>query len=62
VFYLSRSEARYLQKKMLARAFSRWFAIVRWKKPIFPVTRENKKKKGKRGEGEEKMLYKRAIS
>lgn len=46
------------RKKMLARAFSRRFAIVQWKKPIFPVTRENKnkkKKKKKRREG--KMLY-----
>lgn len=48
----SHSEARYLlEKEIIARAFSRWFTIVRWKKPIFPVTCENKK-----------IVYKRDIS
>jgi len=41
---VSHSEARYLlEKEIIARAFSRRFTIARWKKPIFPVTCENKK-------------------
>lgn len=48
----SHSEARYLlEKEIIALAFLRWFTIVRWKKPIFPVTYENKK-----------IVYKRDIS
>jgi len=62
MFHLSHNEAfcreKGEEKKIPARAaFSRRFAILQWKKPIFPVTRENEKEKKRKKEGKKKMLH-----